>query len=217
VGDDVRDRPRDAREQPRDEEAPREVAEPPREVTEPPREIREQPREVAREQPRVQLERPRCPFCHAGVEPDVPKAACDACMAWHHKACWGEGGGCGACGARVSAVAAVSRPAARGATARADFEDSAQSAVHAHRSSTARARRRERRPLWKTLLFTAVAAALVLGGGALVTANPLVGMVITSLVFLGLFLRSYKMFRDRRRSARRSTGASRARGGRGAG
>lgn len=39
----------------------------------------------------------RCPYCHAPVRPEDEKAACHACMSWHHRACWEEGGRCAAC------------------------------------------------------------------------------------------------------------------------
>lgn len=44
------------------------------------------------------VQHPRCPYCREGVEPRQPKAACDACMSWHHDECWDEHGGCSACG-----------------------------------------------------------------------------------------------------------------------
>lgn len=39
----------------------------------------------------------RCPYCHAAVRPHDEKAACHACMSWHHRACWDEHGCCAAC------------------------------------------------------------------------------------------------------------------------
>lgn len=46
---------------------------------------------------------PRCPYCHERVAPASPdKLACNACMAWHHQACWGEHTRCAACGANRS-------------------------------------------------------------------------------------------------------------------
>jgi len=45
------------------------------------------------------VKHPRCPFCHQEVVAVDPKRACEACMAWHHRDCWAEGGDrCGACG-----------------------------------------------------------------------------------------------------------------------
>ena len=54
---------------------------------------------MTREQPRVELSHAVCPCCKDPVRPTDEKAACDACMAWHHLACWREHGVCGACGA----------------------------------------------------------------------------------------------------------------------
>lgn len=55
----------------------------------------------------VSVARPRCPYCHDEVAPSDGKAACDDCMAWHHSACWVEGGSaCSACGHRVQTGAA---------------------------------------------------------------------------------------------------------------
>jgi len=50
----------------------------------------------------VEVQRDRCPFCHDAVRPDQDKTACDACMAWHHKDCWANHGGCSACGEGAS-------------------------------------------------------------------------------------------------------------------
>lgn len=51
---------------------------------------------------RVGVSGPRCPFCHETITPRVEKLACDACMAWHHAACWDEAGGtCSSCGASL--------------------------------------------------------------------------------------------------------------------
>lgn len=44
----------------------------------------------------------RCPFCHEAVTVEAEKIACDQCMAWHHKECWGELGRCGSCRFEVS-------------------------------------------------------------------------------------------------------------------
>lgn len=50
----------------------------------------------------VEVQRDRCPFCHDAVRPEQDKTACDACMAWHHKDCWADHGGCSACGEGAS-------------------------------------------------------------------------------------------------------------------
>lgn len=52
-----------------------------------------------RTQAGIEVARDRCPYCHADVAPDQPKAACDSCMAWHHAECWEEYGACAACAA----------------------------------------------------------------------------------------------------------------------
>lgn len=45
----------------------------------------------------------RCPFCRdAIVAGDRAKLACNACMAWHHTACWTEHGRCAGCGGAES-------------------------------------------------------------------------------------------------------------------
>ena len=44
------------------------------------------------------IQHPRCPFCHDQVKPADEKWACQECMAWHHSACWDEGGKCSTCG-----------------------------------------------------------------------------------------------------------------------
>ena len=49
------------------------------------------------ERERHLIQHPRCPFCHDAVAPEDEKAACAACMAWHHRECWAEAGACGAC------------------------------------------------------------------------------------------------------------------------
>lgn len=41
---------------------------------------------------------PRCPYCHETVGASATKTGCEECMAWHHKECWTEHGGCSACG-----------------------------------------------------------------------------------------------------------------------
>lgn len=52
----------------------------------------------------VAVEHARCPFCHEPVRAsDADKAACGACMAWHHGACWSEHGRCAACEATTLA------------------------------------------------------------------------------------------------------------------
>lgn len=48
-------------------------------------------------QPVVKALHPPCPYCHGPVEPRQIKAACDGCMAWHHRECWEEHGACAAC------------------------------------------------------------------------------------------------------------------------
>ena len=57
---------------------------------------REQPPEP---RPQVELSHAVCPYCKDPVRPSDPKAACDACMAWHHRDCWNAHGRCSACGA----------------------------------------------------------------------------------------------------------------------
>ena len=54
---------------------------------------------MEREHPQVELKRSACPYCKDPVHPGDAKAACDACMAWHHQECWSDHGGCSACGA----------------------------------------------------------------------------------------------------------------------
>ena len=52
----------------------------------------------------------RCPFCHDGVHATAAKIACDGCMAWHHRECWGAyGARCGACGAAQPAATRADR------------------------------------------------------------------------------------------------------------
>lgn len=46
----------------------------------------------------VRVQRERCPYCHDPVTPADAKRSCEACMAWHHRACWVEHGACSACG-----------------------------------------------------------------------------------------------------------------------
>jgi hypothetical protein len=56
----------------------------------------------------VSVKRPRCPYCHDEVDVVAEKVACDACMSWHHAACWREHGSCSSCGhARTSEGALV--------------------------------------------------------------------------------------------------------------
>jgi hypothetical protein len=44
-------------------------------------------------------DRPRCPYCHEDLAPEMEKAGCQSCLAWHHAACWHEAGGrCATCG-----------------------------------------------------------------------------------------------------------------------
>lgn len=67
----------------------------------------------------VEVKHPRCPFCFEPVQPKDAKAACDACMCWHHAACWSEHGACVTCGADAVLVkgAAPKGPPARQAPA----------------------------------------------------------------------------------------------------
>src|SRR5690606_20494411 len=45
---------------------------------------------------------------HEPVRPEQVKAACDACMAWQHGACWSDHGRCAACeGTQRAAVDAA--------------------------------------------------------------------------------------------------------------
>lgn len=46
---------------------------------------------------------PRCPYCHTDVQPGraEAKTSCVNCMAWLHRSCWVEYGGCPACGEKV--------------------------------------------------------------------------------------------------------------------
>ncbi len=62
------------------------------------------------EGPRVEVERPRCPFCHEAVGADEPKTACEACMAWHHRACWSDHGTCSACGNAAATAPLIVAP-----------------------------------------------------------------------------------------------------------
>ncbi|MDF1667040.1 MAG: hypothetical protein P1V97_35180, partial [Planctomycetota bacterium] len=41
--------------------------------------------------------KPRCPYCHDPITADSLKAACYACMAWHHEECWQDHGKCSSC------------------------------------------------------------------------------------------------------------------------
>ncbi len=62
----------------------------------------------------VSVTRPRCPYCHDEVSQGDVKVACDACMSWHHRDCWGEQGACAACGhERTSEGRVAPRPVAR--------------------------------------------------------------------------------------------------------
>lgn len=45
----------------------------------------------------IQINRPRCPYCHDDIRPDEEKSGCDQCMAWFHRECWNEHGGCTNC------------------------------------------------------------------------------------------------------------------------
>jgi len=67
---------------------------------------------VEREQPQLELKRGACPYCKDPVRPGDQKAACDACMAWHHQECWSAHGGCSACGAAQGVGQAAPVPAA---------------------------------------------------------------------------------------------------------
>ncbi|MDF1665997.1 MAG: hypothetical protein P1V97_29845, partial [Planctomycetota bacterium] len=64
---------------------------------------REGKRLVERNQGMVNSTAPRCPYCHDSVTVHSTKQACEACMAWHHKECWQEHGGCSACGFKSKA------------------------------------------------------------------------------------------------------------------
>jgi hypothetical protein len=58
-----------------------------------------------REKERVRIPGPRCPYCHEDIEASgLDKLACNACMAWHHKACWEEHGHCAACSHRETGL-----------------------------------------------------------------------------------------------------------------
>jgi hypothetical protein len=46
---------------------------------------------------KIKPRHPPCPYCHGPVGPDDIKAACDSCMAWHHRECWEGHGSCAAC------------------------------------------------------------------------------------------------------------------------
>lgn len=50
----------------------------------------------------------RCPFCRDAIAAsERGKLACNACMAWHHAACWTEHGRCASCGGAESGLAGV--------------------------------------------------------------------------------------------------------------
>ena len=70
----------------------------------------------------------RCPFCHSGVELETESwVACQGCLARHHTACWGEGGGvCSACGAAVSMS---NDPASRATTVSVVLDAACSSAI----------------------------------------------------------------------------------------
>ncbi|MCA8921934.1 MAG: hypothetical protein KDD82_09010 [Planctomycetes bacterium] len=54
---------------------------------------------------RILREDPRCPYCHEAVCGEEPQLACNQCRAWHHQACWTEGGSrCSACGAAATGL-----------------------------------------------------------------------------------------------------------------
>lgn len=59
----------------------------------------------------VRRERDRCPYCHDEIGVDLPRLACNTCTAWHHEACWVEGGGkCSTCGADATGTSAPAKP-----------------------------------------------------------------------------------------------------------
>ena len=58
------------------------------------------------------VQHPRCPYCRDAVQPEDPKAACDACMTWHHAECWEGLGRCAACQAERAVGRGESSPAA---------------------------------------------------------------------------------------------------------
>lgn len=52
---------------------------------------------------------PRCPYCHDSITMSAKKTGCEACMAWHHKDCWHELGGCSSCGVQNQASTSAQR------------------------------------------------------------------------------------------------------------
>ena len=79
---------------------------------------------------------PRCPYCHESVEISSSKTACESCMAWHHKECWQEHGGCSACGTGVteqsSEIHEVTETAARSTCVHGNCEELVQTRSSAH-------------------------------------------------------------------------------------
>ncbi|MDF1665998.1 MAG: hypothetical protein P1V97_29850 [Planctomycetota bacterium] len=65
---------------------------------------------MERNQGMVNSTAPRCPYCHDSVTVHSSKQACESCMAWHHKECWQEHGGCSGCGGQKQSSPATISP-----------------------------------------------------------------------------------------------------------
>lgn len=46
----------------------------------------------------IGVDHPRCPYCHGSLRPEEAKAACEHCMAWHHRECVEAHARCASCG-----------------------------------------------------------------------------------------------------------------------
>lgn len=113
----------------------------------------------------VEVQRDRCPFCHDAVSPDQAKTACDACMAWHHKDCWADHGGCSACGEGASTAV---KPSPKESPA--PQQEGAQEAVQApQRTRTTLPTGTTPRP-WLAVSGLIISLITALGGSSLLAA-----------------------------------------------
>lgn len=95
------------------------------------------------------LKRPRCPFCHEEVLALDAKRACEACMAWHHRECWSEGGlRCASCG-----VAGEPVPVSPSADLRVHLEPSTEAPSPLQRPACCRDRPCPRHAVLSALLL----------------------------------------------------------------
>ncbi|MDF1664378.1 MAG: hypothetical protein P1V97_21615 [Planctomycetota bacterium] len=59
----------------------------------------------------IKINKPCCPFCHDEFQVEQEKTGCSLCLAWFHKECWDEYGGCTSCkGARLPETTNTPRP-----------------------------------------------------------------------------------------------------------